>query len=197
MNKQIILIGGGGHCKACIDVIEADDKYEIAGILDKPENKGQRVLRYSVIGGDDLIGAAAKNYGNFLITLGQLKSSDRRRELFDKIKTLGGTTPVIISPRAYVSKYSDLEEGTIVMHNAVINAGAKIGRNCIINTGAIIEHDVVIEDNCHISTGAIVNGGVIVRKNTFFGSGAVSREYITIRSNSFIKAHSLVKVSDE
>ena len=45
------------------------------------------------------------------------------------------------------------------MHKAIVNAKAKIGRNCIINTGAIIEHDVIIEDNCHISTGSIVNGG--------------------------------------
>ena len=197
MKNKIILIGGGGHCKACIDVIEAEGTYEIAGILDKPENKGQRVLRYSVIGGDDLIVSLAKDYKYFLITLGQLKTPDRRIELFDKIRALGVTTPVVISPRAYVSKYADINEGTIVMHNAIINADAKIGRNCIINTGAIVEHDAVIEDNCHISTGAIVNGGVIIRKNTFFGSGAIAREYIAIRSNSFIKAHSLIKVSDE
>jgi sugar O-acyltransferase (sialic acid O-acetyltransferase NeuD family) len=197
MKEKIILIGGGGHCKTCIDVIEAEGTYEIEGILDKPENNGKRVLRYSMIGGDDLIASLAKDHKHFLITLGQLKSPDRRRELFDKIGVLGGTMPVIISPRAYVSKYADIDVGTIVMHNAIINAGAKIGKNCIINTGAIVEHDAVIEDNCHISTGAIINGGVIIRKNTFFGSGAVSREYIAIRSNSFIKAHSFVKVSDE
>ena len=34
MKKNIILIGGGGHCKSCIDVIEAEDKFEIAGIVD-------------------------------------------------------------------------------------------------------------------------------------------------------------------
>ena len=33
--KQIILIGGGGHCKSCIDVIENGNKYKIRGIIDK------------------------------------------------------------------------------------------------------------------------------------------------------------------
>jgi sugar O-acyltransferase (sialic acid O-acetyltransferase NeuD family) len=197
MNKKIILIGGGGHCKACIDVIESEGKYEIAGILDKPEKKNLLVLGYPVLGDDDLLRTLIKDAHVFLITLGQLKSPDRRIELFNTIRSLGGTVPYILSPRAYVSKYAELGEGTIVMHNAMINAGAKVGSNCIINTGAIIEHDAVIEDNCHISTGAIINGGAIIRKNTFFGSGAVSREHIVIHSNSFIKAHSLVKVSDE
>ncbi len=42
MNKpNIILIGGGGHCKACIDVIEQENKYTIAGIIDVPEKVGQ------------------------------------------------------------------------------------------------------------------------------------------------------------
>jgi len=31
--QKIILIGGGGHCKSCIDVIEEEGKYEIAEIL--------------------------------------------------------------------------------------------------------------------------------------------------------------------
>lgn len=38
---EIILIGGGGHCKACIDVIETERKYRIAGIIDIPEKKGE------------------------------------------------------------------------------------------------------------------------------------------------------------
>jgi FlaA1/EpsC-like NDP-sugar epimerase len=33
--KKIILIGGGGHSKSCIDVIENENKYKIVGIVDK------------------------------------------------------------------------------------------------------------------------------------------------------------------
>ena len=29
--RDIILIGGGGHCKSCIDVIEMTNKYNIIG----------------------------------------------------------------------------------------------------------------------------------------------------------------------
>ena len=34
--KEVILIGAGGHARACIDVIELDGKYKIAGFIEKP-----------------------------------------------------------------------------------------------------------------------------------------------------------------
>ena len=52
MKEQIILIGGGGHCKSCIDVIEQEGRFEIAGIVEKPDKVGEKVLGYPVIGTD-------------------------------------------------------------------------------------------------------------------------------------------------
>ena len=35
MKEKIILIGGGGHCKSCIDVIEAQGRFQIMAIVAK------------------------------------------------------------------------------------------------------------------------------------------------------------------
>jgi len=197
MKEQIILIGGGGHCRSCIDVIEQAGNYEIAGIVDVPEKMQHNAIGYPVIGSDADLSALIKKYPNVLITLGHIKSPVRRIELFNDLKNMGAHFPVIKSPLSYVSHRAQIDEGTIVMHHAFINVGARIGRNCIINTKSIIEHDAIINDHCHISTGAIVNGGVRVGKGSFFGSGAVSREYITISANTFIRANSLVSNGNE
>lgn len=197
MKPKLILIGGGGHCKACIDVIEQEDRFEIAGIVDVTDKVSQNVLDYKVIASDEDLIFLVKEYEYFLITIGQIKSPGKRMEKFNQLYALNAKMPVIISPRAYASKYSTIGAGSIVLHNAVVNADAAIGRNCIINTGTIIEHDAIIGDNCHISTGAIVNGGVKIEDGVFFGSGAVSKEYIRIKKNSFIKANSLVKDLNE
>jgi sugar O-acyltransferase (sialic acid O-acetyltransferase NeuD family) len=186
MKEKIILVGGGGHCKSCIDVIEQEGTFQIAGIVDVPEKLHQKILGYEIIATDDDLPRLAEEYENFLITLGQIKSSDKRIRLFEKVKELGGRLPVIISPLAYVSRHARLEEGTIVMHDALINAGAQIGSNCIINTKALIEHDAFIGDHCHIATAAVVNGGVKVGRGTFFGSNAVCKEYIEIGENAVI-----------
>lgn len=197
MKPKLILIGGGGHCKACIDAIEEEDRFEIGGIVDVKDKVSQNVLNYKVIGSDEDLILIVKEYEYFLITIGQIKSPAKRIEKFNQLNALNAKMPVIVSPRAYVSKYAAIGAGSIVLHSAVVNAKAAIGRNCIINTGAIIEHDAIIGDNCHISTGAIINGGVKVEDNVFFGSGAVSKEYIKITKNSFIKANTLVKNLNE
>lgn len=191
MKEEILLIGGGGHCKSVIDVIELEDKYIIAGIIDKKELVGSNVLGYKVIGCDDDLVKLRDKYSNAIVTVGHIKSNSLRIKLFDLLKGLNFNLPKIISPLAYVSKHSKIDEGTIIMHHVVVNASSKIGQNCIINTKALIEHDSVVENNCHISTGAIINGGVIVKENTFFGSNATSKEYIEV--NQFIKAGSVVK----
>jgi sugar O-acyltransferase (sialic acid O-acetyltransferase NeuD family) len=197
MKEKIILIGGGGHCGACIDVIEQEGRFTIAGIVDVPEKKQHNVLGYPVIGSDADLAELIKTFPNLLITLGQIKSPARRIELYNDLTQMGARFPVVQSHLAYVSPRAQVAEGTIVMHHALINAGASIGRNCIINTKALVEHDAVIEDHCHISTGAIVNGGVTIGSGSFFGSGAVSKEYTSIPANSFIKANSLIPKNDE
>ncbi len=191
MKEKILLLGGGGHCHSVIDVIELEDKYIIAGIIDKKELIGTKVLGYEIIGCDDNLQELFKIYNNIVITVGQIKSNITRVSLFNKVKNIGFNLPIIISPLSYVSKHSQIEEGTIIMHHSLVNANVKIGKNCIINTKALIEHDVIIEDNCHISTGAILNGNVLVKKNTFFGSNATSRETTVI--DGFIKAGELIK----
>ncbi len=186
MKEKIILIGGGGHCKSCIDVIEQAGTFQIAGIVDVPEKLHQKILDYEIIATDDDLPDLVKEYENFLITLGQIKNPDKRIRLFEKVKELGGRLPAIISPLAYVSKHAEIGDGTIIMHHALLNAGAKIGSNCIINNKALIEHDALIGNHCHIATGAIINGGVKIGSGTFFGSNAVSKEYIEIGENAVI-----------
>ena len=191
--KEIILIGGGGHCKSVIDVIEQEGKFQIIGIVDKPELLGVKVLGYPVIGNDSDLADLSKKYRYALVTVGQIKSSSLRVRLFKLAIKVGLTMPNIISPRAYVSKHAMIGQGTVIMHDALVNANAKIGENCIINSKALIEHDAIIEDFCHIATNAVINGAAIVRQGSFVGSGVITKQGVKVEKNSFIKAGSLVK----
>ncbi len=186
MKPRIVLIGGGGHCKSCIDVIELEAKYTIAGIVDIKEKLRQLVLGYKIFATDNDLPDLVKEYQYFFITLGQIKSPETRIKLFVVIKKLKAEAPVIISPLAYLSKHAEIGDGTIIMHHALINAGAKIGSNCIINNKALIEHDAIIGDHCHIATGAVINGGTIISPKTFVGSNAMTKEYIEIGEQTVI-----------
>lgn len=93
---------------------------------------------------------------------------------------------------AYVSRFTTIGEGTVIMPNVCINAEVKIGKQCIINTGSIIEHECVIEDFVHISPKASLAGNIIVKKGAHVGLGANVIQGITIGENAIIGAGAVV-----
>ena len=193
MNKPLILVGGGGHCKSVIDVAESAG-YTILGILDMPEMVGTSVLGYPVLGTDDDIPQYVDK-AEFVITVGFIKNPAIRIKLYNRVKEAGGKLATIIASTAHVSKYATIGEGTVVMHHAFVNAGAKVGNNVILNTFTNIEHDAVIGDQCHISTGTMINGDCKVGANCFIGSQSVLANGITIGDDIIVGAGSLVRKS--
>lgn len=193
MTKNLILVGGGGHCKSVIEAAESAG-YNILGVLDTPENVGKQVLAYSIIGTDDEIPLYVDK-AEFVITVGFIKNPATRIKLYNKVKEAGGKLATIIASTAHVSKYSTIGEGTVVMHQAFVNAGAHIGANCIINTFCNIEHDAQIGDQCHISTGTMVNGDCKVGDRCFIGSQSALANGITIGEDIIVGAASFVRKS--
>jgi len=192
MNREpIILVGGGGHCKSVIDVIEEEDRFEIYGIVDKTAQVGEHILGHPVIDGSNPK-ELLKVCRNFHITVGQIKSSAVRRTLYQEIKDFGGNLPVIKSPHALVSRHASIGEGNVIMHQVIVNAKANIGVANILNTSCLIEHDAIIGDFNHISTKSIVNGNCEVGNDSFIGSNAVLAHGVKISDQVIIAAGSNV-----
>ena len=183
---RILLIGAGGHSHSCIDVIEQNDQYQIAGLVGLPAQKGIDHMGYEVVGIDSDLPGFFRSYTYALITTGQILTADHRIRLYQYVSKIGFQLPIIIAPTAHVSRHATVGAGTIVMQGAIINAGAKVGNNCIINTRSIVEHDAIVADHCHISTGAIINGNSIIGEGSFIGSGSVVKEGVTVGQRSVV-----------
>ena len=183
--SEIILIGAGGHATSCIDVIEQQDKFKIAGLIGNEVELGKIVCGYRVFGVDKDLPELLKQYNNAHIAIGQI-NTEKRNNIYSRVLELGFTIPTIISPYAYVSEHADIGKGNITMHGVIINAGVRIGDGCIINSRALIEHDVQIEYGCHISTNSTLNGNVKIGSGTFIGSSTCVKDNISIGKNCII-----------
>jgi sugar O-acyltransferase (sialic acid O-acetyltransferase NeuD family) len=182
----ILLVGAGGHARACIDVIEQEGRFVVAGLVGLPHEVGTRIFGSAVLGTDADLPALLGDYAHALVSVGQIKIPEPRMRLFDLLEQSGCALPVIVSPRAYVSRHATLGAGTIVLHGAVVNAGAVVGRNCIINSQSLVEHDAVIGDHCHIATAAAINSGARIGAGTFIGSNSSVRQCINIGERCLI-----------
>ena len=192
---EILIIGGGGHARACIDVIEAEGRFKVAGLILKGSKEKETQLEYPILGFDDDLPDLRKNYSHILICIGQIAKWVPRVTAYDHCRQAGFTIPVIISPLAYVSPKAKVGQGTIIMHHAIVNSGSEIGENCILNSRCLVEHDVVVGNHCHVSTGAIVNGHVVVGAKTFLGSGSVTENEAEVLEESVVPALALVRRS--
>ena len=78
MKKKIILIGAGGHAKSCIDIINAEGKYEIIGLVDNKKKKGSKIFNYKVLGDDKILKISEVKY-NLLLAVGQIKTHELKK----------------------------------------------------------------------------------------------------------------------
>ena len=191
--KKIILIGFGGHSRSCIDVINSEAKFKVAGYVDNNKNLKISNKEILYLGKDNDLSYLRTKFDYAHIAIGQIKDYKKRKNIYHNLKNLNFILPTIKSNYSTISKNSLIADGTIIMHQAVVNSHVKIGSNCIINTGSILEHDVVVEDNCHIAPGAVILGGANIHKNSFIGSGSIIFQNVTIKEGTTIPAGMIVK----
>lgn len=114
-----------------------------------------------------------------------------REKIYHKIKDWC-TFETMQHYSAYVSRFTDFGEGSVIMPKVCINAEVSIGRHCIINTASIIEHECRIGDFVHISPKASLAGNITVKKGAHIGLGANIIQGITIGENALIGAGAVV-----
>lgn len=190
--KSLILIGNGGHCRSCIEIIETTEKFIIKGIVVHTSDSTDFFMDYKVLGNDNDLKKCFNEKDLALICVGQIESPEKRINLFNILKKNKISIATVISKFSIVSKNTNIGSGSVIMHNVVVNSGAKIGVNCILNTNSLIEHDVKIGDHCHISTGVIINGNAKIGDGCFIGSGAIIREGVEIGNKAIISAGEIV-----
>ncbi|NCC70145.1 acetyltransferase [bacterium] len=190
MNKKILLIGAGGHCKSVLDTLLNLAEYSEIGIIEKENKQTPSLLNIPIIGyDDDLPRLFDLGYKYAFITVGDL---GLRENLFKILNSIGFTFPKIIDKTAIVSHYAQIDEGTFVGKKAIINSNAIIGKNVIINSGVIIEHDCVVKSFSHIAPGSVLCGSVEIGKNTHIGANSTVKQEIIIGDNSIIGISSAV-----
>ena len=161
MKNNKYLFGASGHAKVVLDILFSNDTVVVAVIDDNP--KVEKLSNIPVIQTNNF---EFSDKQEFIISIGDnaIRKEIVTTNLFKYYKAIHSV--------ASVSNYAFIEEGTVVMPQAVINSNTKIGKHCIVNSGSIVEHDCVLADYVHISPNASLAGNVSVGEGTQVGIGA-------------------------
>ena len=191
---SVILIGGGGHAKAIIEIITMRKEYHIVGITDNSSAKKEKLISgVPIIDNDENLQTHfQKGVKRAFITLGSVADTRERIRLYKMLKEIGFELIDVIHTSAIIAGSLVMGTGNALMAGSIINAYTALGNNCIINTGAIIEHDCLIKDHVHIATGAKLAGNVKVKEGAHVGIGAIVKQGVTIGRHSIVGAGAVV-----
>lgn len=186
-DNSIIIFGGGGHARMCIDTIKQIKKHTIIGIVDDNIPAQTKILEIPVLGKSNILEKLRKTgVKNSVVGVGGAMFKGLREDIFNKLKKYGFKVPTIIHPSASIEPSATIEEGSQIMQGAIIGSNVRIGKNCIINSGCILSHDTIIGDNVHVAPGAILGGEVKVNNNAVIGMGCTVFLGVTIGENVVI-----------
>ncbi|RZL11297.1 MAG: hypothetical protein EOP40_03225 [Rubrivivax sp.] len=168
--QRLVIYGGGGHAKMCIDILKRQVGWRIEGIVDGTLEPGTQVLGVPVLGGEELLHTLpAQGVRYAVLGVGAATQHPIRTTLFRKLKAHGFELPNLIHPAAVIEPSAQLGEGNQVMAQAYIGSDARIGSNCIINALSVVSHDSQLADNVHLAPAAVLAGGVRIGSDTLIG----------------------------
>ena len=169
---NLLILGAGSHGHA---VYEIADKI---GIFQKISFLDDNITGGEIIGKVEDVLDYLKEYPMCFIAIGD---NARRKELAEKVVRAGFITPRIISSEISVARGAVIGQGTIVMPQATINAGAKIGNFCIIASNSLIGFNVTVESYAHCDCASVVMKDCTVSALMTVESGEIVKEKQTVQ----------------
>jgi sugar O-acyltransferase (sialic acid O-acetyltransferase NeuD family) len=192
MGLHVILIGGGGHARVLIDVLQ-ELKVTIVGITDPAHRAGATgPNRIAMLGGDEALDRFHASEIQLVNGVGSIGSMTARDDVFRRCAARGFRFANVVHPATVISRSAELCEGAQVMAGCVVQCGAVIGRNTIINTHASIDHDCRIGESVHVAPGVTLSGSVTIGDRTHIGTGATVIQGIKIGAGCLVAAGAVV-----
>ncbi|MGP4074893.1 acetyltransferase [Halobacillus sp. K22] len=185
---ELLLIGDGGHSKVIQDIIHAEGKHKIIGLLDDKYEK-KTIRQHTFVGPLDTIFDLNRENVGIILAIGNNRV---RKKLVKQFQIHPSQFITVIHPSAIVSPSARIGRGTVIMPKVVVNANAVVRDHCILNTGSTVEHDCFVENFTHLSPAATLTGQVVLEEGVNIGASATVIPGLKIGSWTIIGAGATV-----
>ena len=153
INRNLIILGAGGHGHVVKEVAEAMGIFDKIDFLDDNPNSSEAI---------GLCSDYKKFIEKYTYAIPAFGNNKLRMEWIEKLEENLFKIPTLIHPTSYISPSTTIHSGSVIEAKAVINTNSRIEKGCIISVGSIIDHDAIINYGCHVDCGAVVKSYCII-----------------------------------
>jgi sugar O-acyltransferase (sialic acid O-acetyltransferase NeuD family) len=186
---NVAVIGGGGHGRVIIDMIEKAGELTLVGVIDAQISAGEEVLGYPVLGPDSEIASLAEQHSieGVVVAIGDnWIRSKAVAAVLDQVPQM--KFPAVIHPSAQIARGVQFWRGSVAMAGAVVNTGSQIGEFCILNTNCSVDHDGVLGDFSSFGPNSCAGGTVYIGEFSAISLGANVIHNVKVGSHTVVGA---------
>jgi sugar O-acyltransferase (sialic acid O-acetyltransferase NeuD family) len=191
--QKIVLIGGGGFAREVMDVIQAINAvtptFHACGyVVEEPYFRlGEMVNDLPVLGTLDWI---RENTG--VMAVCAIGAPEVRHRIVRLAEATGTAFATIRHPRAELSRWATVDQGSVVTAGCILGSQVRIGRHVLINPNCTVAHDATLDDFVTLAPGANISGNVSLHEGCYVGTGAKIVQHVTLGRWSVTGAGSTV-----
>jgi sugar O-acyltransferase (sialic acid O-acetyltransferase NeuD family) len=187
MGRDILIFGAGGHGRVVWDAIQTQGLYRaVAFVVDQPD--AGTYLGLPLVAQAEV---AMLDVPKGIIAIGDNHVRAQTAEaIMREFPAFEFVT--IVHPRSTIGRNVHLADGAVILANAVVNSGAKVGPHGVVNTSAVVEHDCVMGAFSTVAPNAALAGNVSVGDRAYVGIGACVIQNLAIGADTLVGAGSVV-----
>lgn len=189
----MLVIGAKGFAKEVLEIFHQLGQVEnLCFYDDVNKNLGDLLFeKFPILNNVDKVNNFFSKVGtDFTIGIG---NPYLRFKMYQKFSNLGGTFVSAIHPNSQIGSYDvEIENGCVILSNAIFSNSTKMGKGCIVYYNVVITHDCIIEDFVELSPNVILLGNVKVGSFSHIGANATILPNVKIGKNVIIGAGSVV-----
>lgn len=189
--RSLVIAGAGGFGREIAGLLEKEDKsgvkWNLIGFVDD-KKQSSTIEGYPVLGSIKCI---------FEMTIFPwvaiaIADAHTRKRIFMELKDGGVPIATLIHPKATLSPYVSVGEGSIICSGSILTTNTTLGKCCIVNPGCFVGHDTVLSDWSSLMPHSKIAGEVTVGEGSYFGINSSVINRISIGEWSIVGAGATV-----
>ncbi|MDY3017512.1 MAG: lipid carrier--UDP-N-acetylgalactosaminyltransferase [Blautia sp.] len=182
MMEKLLLVGAGGFGRVVMEHA-IEQQYEVA-FVDDGYDIGAEVCSTKIVGHIEDLAILFRDYKKLVVAIGNNKF---RESVYKKAEEIGYDFPNIICKSVYISPFSKIGKGCVLLNNVCVQNGASVGNGVLLNPGVEIHHDGTVDDYALIYSNSVVRTMAYIGKRVKIGSTCTISNEVVIESDQIIE----------